>query len=385
MGVNVPGLAVIRSLGRRGIPVVGVDARRSPMAYSRHLRFRLAPDVDEGDALRDYYLALGRELDGPAVLLPTADEQVEFLAEHADALAERYRFFIADRGLIETVVSKHGLARLAAEHGFAVPATATARSREELAAHAGGLRFPCVVKPEFNYVWTPAALASVGLPPTKAVPVESPAELFEWYERLEGLHPGVVVQEMIVGPDRNHYDYHLFADPDGRITGEFLGIKKRLAPPHFGVGTYVESVCHDDVIRAARRIIRSVGYRGVANLQFKRDERDGVPYLMDFNPRFNLWTGLAVACGVDLPYLYWSHCLGRSYAVPRGWYVGRHWLHLVRDVKSMRTYASDGSYSWGEWLRSVLRPSIGAVFAVDDPLPGVVELARAASKAVGGR
>lgn len=382
MGLSVPGLGVSRALAARGLPVVGVDSARTPMSYSRHLRFRRSPGVAQAEALRDFYLGLADEVGDGAVLCPTADEQVQFLSAHRAALAERYRFFIADAGVIEEVVSKDGLTRLAEDLDLPLPRTVAARDAGELARQAGSLRFPCVIKPEFNYSWRPDGMAAIGMPPTKAIPVDDLAALLDWYERLRTVDPAVVVQEMVVGPDPNHYDYHVLVDAEGVIRAEFLGRKLRLAPPHFGVGTYVESCMHEDVIHAARRIALSVGYRGVANIQFKRDERDGVPYLMDFNPRFNLWTGLAVACGVDLPFLYYQYCLDRSITSPRGWLTGRHWLHLVRDLKSMRTYARDGSCSWTQWLGTVSRPSVGAVMSLRDPLPGLVEIGRAVGKVI---
>jgi predicted ATP-grasp superfamily ATP-dependent carboligase len=382
MGISVPGLGVTWALAERGIPVIGVDSRRTPMSYSRHMRFHLAPPTSDGLALRDFYLELARAIDGTAVLFPTADEQVEFLAEHREALEPHFRFFIADTDVIEEVVSKHGLTRLSEQFDLPLPRTVSIRDRDRLEACAAELRFPCVIKPEFNYSWKPERLAAIGLGPLKALPVEDREELLVNYDRLSTVDPAVIIQEMVVGPDEGHYDYHVFVDPDGEIRGEFLGRKLRLAPPHYGVGTYVESLVHEDVILAARRIVRLVGYRGVANVQFKRDERDGIPYLLDFNPRFNLWTGLAVACGVDLPHLYWCHCLGLPYDSPTGWQVGRHWLHLVRDLNSMQTYSRDGTCSWSEWIKTVRRPSVPAVMSMKDPLPGLVEITRATRRIV---
>ena len=111
---------------------------------------------------------------------------------------------------------------------------------------------------------------------------------------------------MIVGPDENHLDYHALIDSDGRIVGEFVGKKLRLTPPHFGMGCYVESVKSDMVVNEGRRILRLLNYKGMANINFKKDERDGQLYFFELNPRMSFWIGLDVACGVDFPYYYYQ-------------------------------------------------------------------------------
>jgi predicted ATP-grasp superfamily ATP-dependent carboligase len=114
----------------------------------------------------------------------------------------------------------------------------------------------------------------------------------------------------------------------------------------------------------------------MANLDLKRDQRDGRLYLFEINPRFTIWTALDVACGVDFPFYYYQTCLGLPFAAPTRYPVGRFWLNPVLDFGAMRVYARDGTWSWWRWLVSVLRTSVNAVFAWDDPRPAVSILTR---------
>ena len=174
---------------------------------------------------------------------------------------------------------------------------------------------------------------------------------------------------MVIGPDDNHLEYHGFVDRDGAVRAEFVGRKLRLAPAHYGSGSYVESIHAEDARRTGRSILESIGYRGMANLDLKRDARNGQLYLFEINPRFTIWTALDVACGVDFPFYYYQACIGQPYDPPPSYPAGRRWWNPLTDFRSMRTYARDGTWSWPRWLVSVARTSANAVFAWDDPGP----------------
>ena len=159
------------------------------------------------------------------------------------------------------------------------------------------LRFPVVMKPDDPASWQGGRLAEAGFRNAKAIPIDDAAALRRVYARVSAVDPAVVIQEMVIGDDPSHFSYHVLIDEAGVTRAEFTGRKIRLAPPHFGVGTHVQSVRDEQVIAAGREVARKIGYRGVANIQFKRDARDGRLVLLELNPRFSLWVTLGVECG----------------------------------------------------------------------------------------
>jgi predicted ATP-grasp superfamily ATP-dependent carboligase len=376
MGLTATGLAVARALGRRQIPVSGISSGvRPPAARSRYLDFVRGPGLDRGRALR-FYEALGERLGPRAVLVPTGDPNVLFIARNRAALSRHFRFVVPDVELLEAIASKRRLVGIAESHGLPVPPTILPADRAELEASIENLRFPVVIKPEFSNLWRSREAAHLGLGRTKAIPVDSGSDLLRRYADLAKLDSRLLVQQLVIGPDENHVDYHAFVDSGGTVRAEFVGRKLRLAPAHYGMGCYVESVHADDVSELGRDILHRIGYRGMANLNFKRDARDGKLYLLEINPRFSIWTGLDVACGVDFPYYYYRAALGEPFTAPRRYPAGRRWWDPVADLRSMRVYTRDGTWSWVRWLGTVARPSTNAVFAWDDPGPAWETLKR---------
>jgi predicted ATP-grasp superfamily ATP-dependent carboligase len=210
-----------------------------------------------------------------------------------------------------------------------------------------------------------------GIGRLKAIPVMNKSELSKQYERVRNIDNKLIVQKMIVGPDENHLCYHALIDSEGRIIAEFVGKKLRLTPPHFGMGCYVEAIKSDEVINEGRRILRLLNYRGMAEIDFKRDERDGKLYFFELNPRFGFWMGLDSACGVDFPFYYYKTCLGEQIVADKNYLVGKKWLSLYHDIKGLRVNLKDSSLTWYKWIISVIKNDVGAIFALDDPMPAV--------------
>ena len=50
-------------------------------------------------------------------------------------------------------------------------------------------------------------------------------------------------------------------------------------------------------------MLERLAFVGVVKLDYKRDPRTGRFYLLEVNPRFNLWNHLGAAAGVNLPLL----------------------------------------------------------------------------------
>ena len=93
VGGDYQGLGIVRSLGRRGVPVCVIDDEHSIARFSRYTKHTVAvKDLrDEGRTVESV-LNIGRRLDLRGwVLYPTRDETVAAFARSQSRLAEFYR------------------------------------------------------------------------------------------------------------------------------------------------------------------------------------------------------------------------------------------------------------------------------------------------------
>src|SRR2546430_746007 len=93
IGGDYQGLGIVRSLGRRGVPVCIIDDERSIGCFSRYTTHavRVGSLRDEQETIAALMDVGGRlNLDG-WVLYPTRDETVATLSLHRGALSKRFR------------------------------------------------------------------------------------------------------------------------------------------------------------------------------------------------------------------------------------------------------------------------------------------------------
>jgi D-aspartate ligase len=93
VGGDHPGLAIARSLGRRGIPVVVIDDQYSISKFSKYVtRVERVPNLKNQQAAVDAVIEVGQRLGlKDWVLFPTRDENVAAFSIHRDRLAEFFR------------------------------------------------------------------------------------------------------------------------------------------------------------------------------------------------------------------------------------------------------------------------------------------------------
>ena len=76
--------------------------------------------------------------------------------------------------------------------------------------------------------------------------------------------------------------------------------------PLSGGPTVVGVSCsNDEVIGYAKSLLKSIGWKGVAEVEFIIDQQ-GIPKLLEVNPRFWMPLNLAIQSGVDFPYLLYQ-------------------------------------------------------------------------------
>jgi len=366
---------LVRPLGLAGIDCAVVAKPQARARYSRFVRAVIEwanpwPDPEE---LVCRLIAFGASQPEPPVLYYGTDWDLLMVSRHRERLAKTFRFVIPDADLVESIVDKDRFAALAGELGLPVPP-----SRRVVAGASAGdvdLRYPLIVKAVTRQIATWSAAGSGG----KGVRVDDSAALRRLLDRLAGAGVDVLVQELIPGPETRIESHHAYVDETGAIAGEFTGRKIRTYPREYGFSTAVEITAERDVAELGREVLRRIGLRGVAKLDFKRDP-DGALHLLEINPRFNLWHHPGAVAGVNIPALTFADVVGLPRAAPGPARAGVRWCHVARDARARR----DERIPLVPWLRWVASCEAKSGLAIDDLGPTVRgTAARAAERAAG--
>jgi D-aspartate ligase len=358
---------LVRALGIAGRRVAVVAKPGEPTRFSRFTRevVEWADPWTQPEVLVDRLLAFAAAQPEPPVLYFDADWDLLAVSRDRERLAEGFRFVVADAELVEDLVDKERFQALADRLDLPVPPGTTLHPARDTPAAAAEVGFPAAVKPltRHHETWRPLARA-------KAVRVDSREALEELWPRLAAAGVDVLVQRIVPGPESLIESYHAYVDEQGAVAGEFTGRKIRTFPREFGYTSALEITDVADVRRVGRELCERVGLRGVAKVDFKRGP-DGTLYLLEINPRFNLWHHAGAVAGVNLPDLVYRDLTGLPRPSRRAAVPGIRWVTLPHDWAAART---DGMSSL-RWLAWAMRCETKALLALDDPLPAFGALA----------
>jgi predicted ATP-grasp superfamily ATP-dependent carboligase len=120
---------------------------------------------------------------------------------------------------------------------------------------------------------------------------------------------------------------------NGTVRAAFAHRRLREKPPWGGVSTLSESVPlgHEILVKSAR-LLKALGWQGVAMAEFKRDRRDGRSKLMEVNGRFWGSLQLAIDAGVNFPLLLYRLSRGEDPPTQFDYKVGVKSLWLLGDL-----------------------------------------------------
>jgi D-aspartate ligase len=357
-------IEVVRSLALAGVRCGVIAPRLDAARFSRHARRIFdwewgEPVERHGEQLLERFLEFGARQPSRPVLFFCDEQSVVFTSRNRTRLAPYFRFAIPSAELIEDVSDKARFTELSRRRSLPVPTTRVIESSAELlGVDNGSLDYPVIVKPTLrDDVWQ-------GMEEAKAIRIDTAAEFRLLANRFAGSGLVFLVQQFVEGPESAIESYHVYVDGDGRVRGEFTGRKIRTLPAEYGDSTALESTSESDVRDLGRRLVESLGIRGVAKFDFKRSTAREL-YLLEINPRFSLWHHLGARIGVNLPALVYSDLTGRPVRTSSPAQPSRAtWVHPKDLVAARRA-----GVPVAQWVSWAARCKAKAFWAWDDPLP----------------
>lgn len=365
LGLNPNALATIRSLGSKEIPVIGIDSNLKQMsAHSRYCSKVYCEDYTYGgEKLLECLVALGKRLPVKGVVFPSGDLGLLTISENREILSDYYRFMLPDKEVVRLIVNKRDFYRFAVQRGYSIPLTFIPEHPGEVEKIAGEISYPCIIKPYFpDESWRRKFTI-------KLFEAYTPQSLVETFSDLVKVHNDLIIQEIIPGEEQELVCSMAYLDENSEPLAMFTGRKLRQSPPKWGSSSMMISEWMEEVAELSESIFKELRYKGYCSIEFKRDEGDGKLKIIEVTGRTWYPHGLTTYCGMNIPYLWYRHCLGEKVEKIDGFREGIKWIDEFEDLKSSYRYWRNGEITFSSWIRSYRGVKTFAFYHKDDKGP----------------
>jgi len=297
-GLSRKSLPVVRSLGEKRIDVtVGEAVRFHTSGLSRYCKRTIVyPSPKESEKKFVNFLFDELKRKRYSCIIPVADETVLAVVKHKDELKDLTAVPFPDSSVFLKAADKEKTLKIAIEFDIPCPKTTFVSDLTELEELKDSLKYPVVIKPKDSY-------GSRGLRYIKRR-----EELIDEYKRVHRVYKYPLVQEYIP-PGGDAYGVSVLLDKSSEVKALFVHRRLREYPVTGGPSTLRVSMLKPEIANLGIRMLKALGWYGVAMVEFKVDPRDNTPKLMEVNPRFWGSLPLAILAGVDFPYLLYQVAL----------------------------------------------------------------------------
>lgn len=363
-GLFETGLGVIRSLGERDLRIIGVDYKSNIGKISRYAKSVRCPHPLQKES---EFIDWVKTRFSDNHLIPAFITQDDFLtvfSRNRKTLSEYFAFNMMDHSMLESIMDKYLQSLLAVKAGIEIPKTWQVNEPSDLRHIQADLTYPLIIKGRDVNSWR----NSIGTS-NKVYPANDVNELKSILHGILEKGISVIVQELICGPETNHYKYCSYISANGEVLAEFTLRKIRQNPVRFGVGTVVESIHSPEITDLGRKLFSGIGFIGVGSAEFKKDQTDGTIKLIEINPRYWQQNSLATKCGINFPYINYMDLLERHPDPEKEFKAGIKWINSLKDFDTFLTYRKEGLLSYKNWRSSLKGEKVYSDFTWDDPLP----------------
>ncbi|MEW7985401.1 MAG: ATP-grasp domain-containing protein [Candidatus Thiodiazotropha sp.] len=288
-------LAITRSLGIKGYKLfVGERVIPSLASSSKYCnKAILYPDpVNEYD---NFCKAIKEKIDSLKIdlIIPVTDICVFPISNMVkDGVIENITLLANDDTMM-LAANKSEQTKQAAKLDIPVPLSHIIETKNDIALQSLKIPYPVVVKPSRSRVMIDGRWVF-----TSVTYADSYEELQSILEKTNSEIFPVILQERVRGKGVGAF----YCYDEGRCIAKFSHRRIREKPPSGGVSVLRESVGIDpDIDRYSQLLLKKIKWHGVAMVEYKYDDENGVPYFMEINGRFWGSLQLAIDAGVDFP------------------------------------------------------------------------------------
>ncbi|HKA31869.1 MAG TPA: hypothetical protein VKH64_01550, partial [Candidatus Binatia bacterium] len=325
----------------------------------------------------DFLKSVARRIGGRPMLLATNDETALFVAENGCRLRTSFAFPDNPLPLVRSLYNKREMYFLARRHGIPTTETSFPACRGDVVEFIKTAHFPVMLKASDNIAVSRRAGKKMGI-------ARTPEALLALYDAMEDpSNPTMMLQDYIPGGDDSVWMFNGYFDERSQCLFGITGKKIHQTPVYMGMTALGICLPNEAVRDQTERLVKATGYKGILDIGYRYDFRDGSYKLLDSNPRLGATFRLFVGSGeLDVARAAYLDLTGQQ--VPDSRIVpGRKWLLEDADIVSSWNYFRDGAVTPRDWIRAYSGIREAAWFARDDLRPFVSICRRTCAKLLG--
>lgn len=309
------GLAVTRELGRYGVPTIVMGEQD----YITKSKYCLGIHAHGSEEIVNFLTELPKHVTKKPVLLTDSERYLELLYKNWNLVKNHY--FTPVQLQNQSLINKVHLYQAAKDVGLKVPAI-----YKDTSAITD---YPVIVKP-LN------GLAHLNSNIKKAYECFTSNEVLKTLQLIRQYDTDILIQQIIPGHMQDLYSVTLYRNARGEIHIGYVMRKIRQFPADYGTGTTHITCKKPKIVDYSKRLLDSVNYVGVAEIEYKYCEQTKDFFIIEVNGRFPLHTSMI-------------HKLGNGF-------VYRIYLDLVSSpVKSaVSAESNEKEVVWSYFLKDLL-------------------------------
>lgn len=345
-------IAVIYSLKKLNKRIIAVTTESNPHPPAFHSRYLTERVVlsDTPDKYKEQLIELCKKHERP-VIFPVGVFTLNIISENKEDFSKVSDFAVASKEVLDVLNNKK-LSKIAASNsGLVTPGEPTS--------------FPLVVKPFCGEKFGLKASERYKIAKNKKE-LDDAIKLFSQYD------PDPIVEEYVEGCG---VGISIVIGNDGKERTAFCHKRISEYPASGGPSSSLRTFIDNDLIKKAVIMLKSVGFSGIAMLEFK--EKDGRYCFLEVNPRVWGSFGATYKTGSDFVEAYLSAATGSEYK-----FAPKYKLMKVKFLPNI--FASVISYLKKRSIKKAfvslfdaINPFVpNAIFSAEDPLPAIFDIFR---------
>lgn len=302
-------LTIVRSLSRKKISVIVGDKSRGIKSYfgeamlSKYARHRFLYPSPEKSPLKfiDKIKEISKKYDAN-VLFPVGTDTYIPISALRDRLDKNIKMAIAENSIIRKAHDKYECLKYAESLGIPIPKTVLLKDLSDF-EELKEFGLPLIVKPRkgaanfgVRIINDLGEIIKLSKDPKRKLlkDIDQKNKNFTIYDDSD-----LIIQEFVDGPV---VDACAIAD-QGEIKGILTQVRIKTLPPRGGYGVMNRTEKIPEISEMAKHLLENLKWHGLAQVEFKYDNKTKQYKLMEINPKFWGTLALSIAAGIDFPYM----------------------------------------------------------------------------------